>query len=61
MADIIRRGKPIIKDDSKVDGFKYWDDPRWAEIKRLRATGDQADAARASELEEKLKKDYRVS
>jgi hypothetical protein len=39
MTEISRRGKGINLPDINIDNFKYWDDPRWSEVKRLRNTG----------------------
>jgi hypothetical protein len=61
MADLFRRGKTINLREDHIDDFRYWDDPRWAEIKRLKGTGESADAIKAREIEEKIKKDWRVS
>lgn len=60
MADIIRRGKKIEIPDKRVNSFNYWDDARWAEVKRLRKSGDPGDIAKAAELEDRIKKHWKV-
>jgi Holliday junction resolvasome RuvABC endonuclease subunit len=34
MADIIRTGRTINLPEDHIDDSKYWDDPRWAEVKK---------------------------
>jgi hypothetical protein len=61
MTEISRKGKGINLPDINIDNFKYWDDPRWAEVKRLRSTGDPADHRKADDLETKIKKHWGAS
>jgi hypothetical protein len=61
MTEISRRGKGINLPDINIDNFKYWDDPRWSEVRRLRSTGDPADQRKADALETKIKKHWGAS
>lgn len=56
-----RRGKGLNLPDINIDNFKYWDDPRWEEVKRLRSTGDPSDHRKADELEARIKKRWGAS
>lgn len=61
MIEISRKGKGVNLPDLKMDNFKYWDDPRWAEVKRLRRTGNPSDLRHADELEARIKKHWGAS